>query len=890
MLAYLIAVLLTQPLVLEHAFAQDDLAEGSGRDVENEAPRAAEEAVDPAAVEPYLLHVDSEVEVVPDEDYAAGPFASWFLGDEYRDVWTMPLQVPVIDLTETAGGLTPVEKGGGMQTTSLHLRGEDGHQYVLRSVNKTASRSVPEGFKGTFVQSIVQDQISSMNPLGALILPPLARAAGILHTQPSLVVIPDSPRLGEFRDEFAGMLALFERKPDEDQSNAARFGHSKNIVGTEKLFEKLLEDNDNRLDERAFARARLFDMLIGDWDRHDEQWRWAEFETEHGTRFVAVPKDRDFAFVKFDGFMNRIGRLSGMTMMRRMVDYGGEVPDVVGLNWQGSKIDRRFTASLTRDDWVEIADSLRNALSDEVIAEAVQTWPPAVFDEIGAMTISALRERRDGLPTVAADYYEKLAVTVDVVGSDKHERFEVTRLSDDQTRVVVHKTKSEGDVVRKLYDRVFHHDETDELRLYGLGGNDQFFIEGEVRKGLLVRAIGGEGEDEFTDRSRVSGPRHLTRLYDTVEHTTAETGRETKAHFSTDLDVNSYEMERFAFNTAGPLASFDFNSRDGLFVGAGVHLTRRGFRKEPYAARHQLGVNYAPRTSAYNVFYETHVVDVWNGLDARLEADATAEYGFRDFYGLGNETPASNRHLFNAERRSILVAPSVRRGFGAASYVEAGPWAEFVGIDPPSGLGDSDPGVGFTPDQLVDKYYAGFRTQLAIDSRDSLLNTRTGLLWLAETAFGFGLRNTDDRLARIASEIRYFYSLPLPTQVTLGLRAGGATNIGSFEFFQANTLGGSENLRGYARTRFAGRSAAFANAELRAKLFDFNLYVAAGELGLFGFYDRGRVWADDEQSDVWHSGYGAGVWVTPFRLTVLTAAMAFSERGQLFDFSLGFQF
>jgi hypothetical protein len=29
-------------------------------------------------------------------------------------------------------------------------------------------------------------------------------------------------------------------------------------------------------DEDEYIKARLFDMLIGDWDRHYDQWRWAE--------------------------------------------------------------------------------------------------------------------------------------------------------------------------------------------------------------------------------------------------------------------------------------------------------------------------------------------------------------------------------------------------------------------------------------------------------------------------------------------------------------------------------------------------------------------------------------------------------------------------------------
>lgn len=873
------------------ADAQDDAHDGRmsiAADSSKKGQAVAKEA--PVVEEPYHFVPGGSTTRVPAANYDAGRVKRWFFGRDYRDVWTTPLEVPFIDLEKTAGGLTPIERGGGMQTTSLHLEGGDGHFYVLRSVDKVAGRSLQEGFRGTFIGSVAQDQISSINPVGALIVPPLARAAGILHPQPTLVIIPDSPRLGEFRDEYAGMLAQFERKPDEDQSEAARFGFSENIVGTAKMFEKKIEDNDEEVDERAYARARLFDMLIGDWDRHDEQWRWAEFDTEHGTRFVAVPKDRDFAFVKFDGFINRLGRRSGNMMLRRLGNFDEDIPDILGLNWQGSKLDRQLTSSLAREDWIEIADSLKRALTDEVIDEAVRTWPDPVYELIGPMTARNLKARREQLPSVASDYYALLAETVDVVGTDKHERFEITRLNASETQVVMLKTKKEGDVVRELFRRVFRHDETDEIRLYGLGGNDQFILDGRAEDAIRIRMIGGDGDDAFVDSSEVDAPSHLTRFYDMIENTTTRASEASRIRLSADPRINSYEPRRFELNTVSPVASVDYNSDDGIFIGGGARLVLSGFRRDPYAARHMMTLNYAPRSRAYNAYYDGRLVSVWNGFDARVEVDALAAREFRNFYGLGNETAEGDRSRFLAELRTVTAVPSLRRGIGGRSYVEFGPRAEFISVDPPGGLRVGDPGVGFTEEQLIDKYFAGFQSTIALDGRDSTLNTRAGFFWTATSSFNVALRTSDQRFGRLSSELRYYYTLPLPSQITLALRAGGATNFGSFPFFEASTLGSRDNLRGYPRSRFAGRSAVFANADLRAKLLNFNLYLLKGELGLLGFVDQGRVWADDETSDLWHRGYGGGLWMTPFNLSVLTATLGYSEEGSLLDLSVGFQF
>lgn len=445
------------------------------------------------AEEPYDFVSSGSAVVVPAARYAAGPIKRWFFGTYYRDIWTTPIEVPVIDLEKTAGGLTPLDRGGGNQTSTLHLKGGDGHYYDLRSVDKSVRRSLPEKYHGTLIEHILQDQISSLNPVGAQLVPPLARAAGILHPAPTLVLIPDDLRLGEFREEFGGMLALFERDADESQADAARFGFSHNIIGSEKLLEKLRENSANRIDERSFVRARLFDMLIGDWDRHEGQWRWAEFESDGGIRFVPVPVDRDGALSKFDGLLMWLARLTGKMFIRRMTNFGEEIPDVFALNWQGYRFDRRLATSLTRDDWAAIADSLAQSLSDEVIDHVVGSWPAPVYKRIGAFTARSLKSRRDLLPSVASRYYDVLADTVEVFGSAADERFEITRLNENKTRVTVARR---GAASRIIYSRVFHRDETHEVRLHGFGGNDEVVRHGRDN-GLPVHVV----EEQLTPQS-----------------------------------------------------------------------------------------------------------------------------------------------------------------------------------------------------------------------------------------------------------------------------------------------------------------------------------------------------------------------------------------------------
>ena len=123
------------------------------------------------------------------------------------------------------------------------------------------------------------------------------------------------------------------------------------------------------------------------------------------------------------------------------------------------------------------------------------------------------------------------------------------------------------------------------------------------------------------------------------------------------------------------------------------------------------------------------------------------------------------------------------------------------------------------------------------------------------------------------------------------IRAGNHVFLGgTAPIAEGGALGGKSNLRGYRSTRFAGRSSFFTNFDLRLQLFNFAGYLAFGDIGVLGFFDNGRVWTDDEDSKLWHTGYGAGLWMGVFDSMVLTGTAGFSKDDETFTLGLGFQF
>ncbi len=825
--------------------------------------------------------------------YRAGKFKTWLQGANYRREWQQPLPVPLLDLGAAEGGLTPLRRGGGFQTKSLRLRAADGKEYVLRSIDKTTDASVPDFLRQTFAADIVQDQISAAHPYAALVVPPLAEAAGVGHTTPRLVLVPDDPRLGPFRKGFAGTLALLEaREPAPPRSFRGR--PAPKNYSTAEVLEKLLADARNRVDQRAVLRARLFDMVLADWDRHDDQWRWLAYPRPGGgLLFRAVPRDRDQAFFVNQGFLPR--RASVEYLLPRLQGFDFNFRNVNTFNSQARHFDRSFLAGLSQADWRAVADSVRAGLTDSVLVGALRQWPDSIYRLSGALVLAKLRAHRDQLPAWAGQYYRFLARQVDVVGSDGPEYFAVTRQADDRTRVTVSPLGPDGRPGPPLYQRTFLAAETQEVRLFGQGGADVFVLGGYSQRGPVVRVVGGAGRDSLVDRSRVRRRGRQTKVYDVPGGIAVARGPETAPHLSRRPAVNQYSRTAFQYSYLAPLYPWSYNIDDGVFIGLGVMLKQPGFRKVPWASTQSLTGNVALATGAFNFRYEGLFTHVVGGFDLRLEANLQAPNYVRNFYGLGNDTgrdPARGRRYYRVRFQNLAAAALLQRALGTHVRVFGGAVYQRVTVEK-----DAERVLSQLPDERLHpatlfaaKQYAGARVGVDVVSPDARAPFPQGIAWQTELTALRPLNAAARPLTQLTSELALYRSFRFPVHLTLALRVGGAANFGDYEFFQAAALGGLSNLRGYRRTRFAGTQSAYNNLEARLQLGRFTTYVIPATFGVLGFHDVGRVWVPGESSGTWHRGYGGGLWLAPTPQVVLTAMYGFSKEDHLPLVRLGYFF
>jgi len=157
---------------------------------------------------------------------------------------------------------------------------------------------------------------------------------------------------------------------------------------------------------------------------------------------------------------------------------------------------------------------------------------------------------------------------------------------------------------------------------------------------------------------------------------------------------------------------------------------------------------------------------------------------------------------------------------------------------------------GLDPKTLyLGRSFVGPHAFVDINSRNnkSAVPTR-GLILNAGVKSLFGLNEQSNNVTQLHWDMSILASFESRARLVYGIRFGVGHNIGDFDFQQAQYLSGTENLRGFRRNRFAGRTVVFNNLEVRLKLAEFKTYFFPGQFGLLVFNDVGRVWSDGERS------------------------------------------
>ena len=823
-----------------------------------------------------------------------------WMGENYREVWATPVKVPVFDISTEKGGLKIIKRGGGQQTFSLRLEDNNGRQYVLRSIDKFVEGAVPEELHKTFAVDLVQDQISASNPYSAPVVAALAGNAGIFHTNPEVVYVPDDPRFGIYCRDVAEKLFLFEERLDGDRSDVASFGHSEDIISTANVIEKITASSSHFVDEDAVLRARLFDIVINDWDRHEDQWRWAGFEQNGQTVYKPIPRDRDQAFFVNEGVIPWIA--ARKWLLPKIQGFSEYTENMEGQSFNARYFDRSFLIQSGWEKWQQQIDSLQVLLTPEKIDSAMYAFPNEVVPLCGPKTARILKARVENLKPMARTLYLSLAKEVSITSTEESDYFEIMVPSDTILQISIYEQKKNGQKGRRFYQRTFYASETGKIHLYGLDEDDRFEMKGNHPSKIELNIIGGKNKDKI-----ISGEELRFKNIAVYDKKNTEISQELSGKLKSRYDQETLEFDRenFEYDVVYPGLFSGYNPDDGIFVGGGPVFTKYSLYRQQ---RYEILGNYAVATNAFNLCFGAQQSFPLRRVEINFNTQYNSPEYAGNYFGMGNETewevPRAEKEFYRLRMSRFYTELDFVKGLDKGRIHKAGTglFFSYSDAEKTSGRFIFQPTNGLNENDLAAHAYTGayFKYEL---------NTLAGMKRKTEEEFagsntfptrgthlniwaGYyaGINEETDHFLKLSGDWVTYLSFSQRPRVVYVLRVGGEKLFGDYAFHEAATLGRTENLRGYRETRFYGDASFYLNAEVRIRMKQFQTYLLNGTAGVLVFNDTGRVWLDAENSQKWHNGTGFGLWISPFDMAVVSVSYAASADDQLFNFSVNYQF
>lgn len=803
-------------------------------------------------------------------------------GENYRQEWNTPIEVPVFDIKKEQGGLKVLRRIGSSQNRALTLEDNSGKQWRLRSIQEFPQSIIPPDLVTPFAKDTISDALSATYPFASLSIGRLEKEAGITSLRRKLVYVPDDPRLERFRKDFSSTLAVLEEMEPQGV---------KETITTEELILRQAKDNNIQTDQKALLKTRLLDNFVMDFERAENQWRWAARPVGKQVMYYPFAGDHNQAFFVNDGIIPRIIRKP--RYVPEIQGFRAKDYNIKTFNRSARNFDHLFLNKLSAVEWEKEIDAFIGNMSDTVIQQSLLLQPKEIHGLSMNQIISTLKEKREYFKKDMMTYYNFLSRKVDIVGSNGREYFLINKSSNGNVQVKVFDIDTSGNNTSIIYDRTFDPKVTQELRLYGLNDKDIFKLEGD-NSPIAIRIIGGPGEDEFVNEAK--GGKVV--LYDVTFENNTVKGTGFSNRLSADPQANVYNRSSFKYDYSKLGISFGLNPVDYLLIGPKFESIKQGFRKDPYGHRHYLSLTHSLTSSSYQFKYEGDFIKAIGTNDLVIRADAKA-LGNTNFFGYGNTTffDGQQRALNNYRAKYNIgnIDLLVRKRLQSWMQVYYGASFQTLKIYKGANQGKyiSENTVnGLNPATLYkQKNYAGALLQLTINSRNSPVIPTRGFTLDAEVHPLLGLNQYAQNITRFRFNMAAYISLFNYPRFVLASRIGYGQNVGKFEYPQAQFLGGNDNLRGYRRQRFAGQSMVFNNTELRFRMKDIKFYLLPGAFGLLAFHDIGRVQVAGVHSKTWHTGYGGGVWLSPIKRFVLTGTLSFSKEEKFLPLvKIGFLF
>lgn len=805
-------------------------------------------------------------------------FHRFLFGQHYRKYYSMPIEATTATVDTLKGGLKPIREGGGHQSISLRMSDPQGREYVMRAMKKSATtflqsvafkdQYVVNEFEKTYAEDFLFDFYTTSHPYSSFAIGSMSDQIGLRHTNPILYYIPKQNGLGEFNASFGDQLYMVEERPADNHLDGKNFGKPSNIIGTDDMMLNLHKDEKYTVDQKEYIKARLFDILLGDWDRHSDQWRWAEYKEDGKVIYRPIPRDRDQAFVKYDGAL--LSLIMNMPPLRHMRTFKGDRINVKWLGREPYPMDLAFLKTAGEKEWVEQAKYIQENLTDADIDLAFKNMPKEVQDETVDEIKAKLKSRKKDLQKYAREYSEVLDKTVMIAGTDKKDKFVLNHNVKKGIEIQVFRIKKEGDEL--LYTKNVTDDKTKNLWIYGLDDNDVFEVKGTEKSNIKIRLIGGQNNDTYNIEN---GRKVIVYDFKSKENT-YNLDSKTQTQLTDDYEVNAYNYERPKYNVVSGLPNIGYNPDDGVKVGVNVNYTVNNFKQNPYTQRHIFNAFYYFATGGLEFNYAAHFPGLLGKWVIDVESLYTTPNFAMNYFGYGNESQYDDDLGMDYNRvriRKFNASGAIRHVGRYGSEFSVQPIFQRMTVEDTENRYINIPGI-VNPEVFDSQNFGSLKVKYVFKNSDFAAKPTLGMYFMVAGTWTTNLDETKKNFPTLESILGFTHKIDHNGKLILATYVKGkAIFNNNYEFYQGASLGGDTDLRGFRNERFLGSSYFSQSSDLRLSIGKIRKTIVPFTYGILGGFDYGRVWLDGENSKKWHQDYGGGLWLNA--INVITARISY---------------
>ncbi|NHN27290.1 phosphoesterase [Flavobacterium jejuense] len=847
---------------------------------------------------PIVVKDSIQSSIYSEEETKKGKFYTFLWGERFRKYYSTPVKAKIAYLDTLKGGLIPVRKGGGTQSKALRLKDKEGKQYVMRAMKKNASQYIQAAmfkdqyvereFKNTKAESLVKDVFTGSHPYASFTMAILSDAIGLAHLNPKLYYIPKQDVLGDFNQEFGDELYQFEEHASDGHTDLADGDFTGEIISTMDVLKEIHDDESKMVDEKAFIKARLFDMLVGDWDRHQDQWRWLQFKENEKKVYRPLPRDRDQPFSRMsDGLV--LGTAVRLIPVAKLLKkYNSDLKNVKGFNIEPLPLDMAFITDATKEVWDEQVELIKKNITKGVVDEAFNSMPREVNDYTVDDIKKMLLNRRDNLQEISDRYFNLVNKYAVITATNKDDYIKIEGKENGEVEVSVFRKKDK--TIKDLFHhRIYNPKLTKEIWIYGLDDDDTFEVVGKSRK-IKIRLIGGQNNDVY----QVEKGRNIV-IYDykTKNNDVTDAGKAT-LKLQDKYAINVYDYKKLKTNTNQLIPTIGANPDDGFKIGMNNTYTVYGFERNPFTRQHQFKGAYYFATNGYELDYKGEFANAIGNLNLVLQTKFQSPNFSLNFFGYGNETKNNDDDFgLNYNRvkvREFNIGPSLVWKLYGGSQFSFG--LQYASIEVQETEGRFVKNNTQLPNYIFDEnQFFNTNVKYFFENYDNKAYPTLGMRIGLEIGYKKSLDVKNKSFGYIMPEISFNHKLSSSGKLVLATKVKSQINlVNDFEFYQAASIGGNDGLRGFRNQRFIGNQSFYQNTDIRYSFNRVKTQFVPIKLGIYGAFDYGRVWYKYEDSNKWNNSYGGGVFINGAELLSLNLGVFNSNDGFRVAFGLGFAF